>query len=272
MGSLIGLCLGLGLALVLWSGHAPSTQPARFARGLSRSVVQRVGASAAAATSAVILALGVSRSVAVAGAFAVLAAWLPLGATRERAKRRRKTLREAWPDVVDDLTSAVRAGLSLPEALSQLGHRGPPALRPMFRRFADRYQATGAFGPTLDQLKKELADPVGDRVIEALRLARDVGGHDLGRLLRTLAAFLREDARTRGELESRQAWAINGARLSVAAPWLVLALLSLHPPAVRAYDSASGLVVLALGGGVSVAAYRLMMRIGRLPVEQRVLR
>jgi tight adherence protein B len=162
--------------------------------------------------------------------------------------------------------------LSLSEALAQLAQRGPEQLRPAFRRFADDYRASGRFGDSVDRLKASLADPVADRVVETLRLAREVGGSDLGRLLRTLSAFLREDARTRGELESRQAWAVNAARLAVAAPWLVLALLSLRPEAVEAYDSTAGLVVLATGAALSVVAYRLMVRIGRLPREERVLR
>jgi tight adherence protein B len=98
-----------------------------------------------------------------------------------------------------------------------------------------------------------------------------VGGHDLGRLLRTLAVFLRDDLRTRGEIVSRQSWTVNAARLAVAAPWVLLALLSLRPQAVEAYDSAAGLVVLFAGGAVSVVAYRLMLRLARLPLEARVL-
>ena len=69
-------------------------------------------------------------------------------------------------------------------------------------------------------------------------MAREVGGSDLGRLLRTLSTFLREDARTRAELQTRQGWTVNAARLAVAAPWAVLALLSLRTDAVRAYNSA----------------------------------
>ena len=129
--------------------------------------------------------------------------------------------------------SGVRAGLSLPEALTQLGVRGPEQLRPPFRRFGEDYRATGRFDECLDRLKAALADPVGDRIVEALRMAREVGGTDLGRLLRTLSAFLREDARTRAELETRQGWTVNAARLAVAAPWVVLLLLSLQPEAVR---------------------------------------
>jgi tight adherence protein B len=124
----------------------------------------------------------------------------------------------------------------------------------------------------LDRLKAALADPTGDRIVESLRLARQVGGTDLGRLLRTLSAFLREDARTRAELESRQSWTVNAARLAVAAPWIMLGLLSLRPEAVRAYNSATGLVVLAIGGAVCFVAYRLMIVLGRLPQEERVLR
>lgn len=41
---------------------------------------------------------------------------------------------------------------------------------------------------------------------------------------------------------------------------------------VRAYNSASGALVLLLGGGVSVLAYRVMLAVGRLPEEIRVLR
>ena len=103
-------------------------------------------------------------------------------------------------------------------------------------------------------------------------MAREVGGTDLGRLLRTLSSFLREDARTRAELETRQGWTVNAARLALAAPWVLLLLLSTQPSAVAAYNTAGGVLVLLIGGGVSFVAYRVMIRIAKLPVERRVLR
>ena len=84
--------------------------------------------------------------------------------------------------------------------------------------------------------------------------------------------FLRENERTRSELEARQSWTVNAARLSVAAPWLVLALMSTQPAAIDAYNTAGGAVVLLGGLAISVAAYRLMLRLGALPTERRVLR
>src|SRR4029453_9608701 len=155
-----------------------------------------------------------------------MATGAPVAVVGGRARRRRQRLREVWPEVVDNLASGVRAGLSLPEALSQIAARGPEPLRPAFAAFAADYRTSGRFGAALDALKDRLADPVADRICEALRITREVGGSDLGRLLRSLSAFLREDARTRSELEGRQSWTVYAARLAVAAPWVVLALLA----------------------------------------------
>jgi tight adherence protein B len=284
VGTALGLVFGTGLFLV-WRvvSEPPRTATAthhvrdRLTARLGAAGIETVSAAgllwliAAAAATVGVVVLGVSRTPPVAVAFAVIAGYAPLAVVAGRARRRRQILAEVWPEVVDHISSAVRAGLSLPEALAQVGDRGPEELRPPFAAFGRDYLATGRFGDCLDRLKDRLADPVGDRVIEALRIAREVGGGDLGRMLRTLSRFLRDDARTRGELEARQAWVVNGARLAAAAPWLVLLLLSTQPEVIGRYRSAAGVVVLAVGAAVCLAAYRLMLAIGRLPDERRVL-
>jgi hypothetical protein len=83
-----------------------------------------------------------SRTWPVAVAFGVFAAYAPVALVRFRARQRRDELRELWPDAVDNLASAVRAGLSLPEALTQLGVRGPEPLRGPFQRFGEDYRAS----------------------------------------------------------------------------------------------------------------------------------
>ena len=84
--------------------------------------------------------------------------------------------------------------------------------------------------------------------------------------------MIREDLRTRGELEARQSWTVNGARLAVAAPWVVLALLSTRAQSAAAYNSATGVAVLVGGALACAVAYRLMVAIGRLPEDERLLR
>ena len=44
-----------------------------------------------------------------------------------------------------------------------------------------------------------------------------------------------------------------------------------QPDVIQRYNSAGGVVVLAFGAAACLVAYRLMMRIGRLPVERRIL-
>ena len=285
VGGLIGLIGGLGL-LLIWRSGPRAPQPSARARRwmLSRdelirqagiegvSSAQLAALQGACAGLAFVIVLVVTSSVAVSSCFALFGLLGPALLVRRLRNRRQVELRELWPEAIDHLASAVRAGMSLPEGLGGLAVRGPEKLRPPFDRFAARYRSTGRFADCLDALKADLADPVGDRVCETMRVAREVGGSDLGAVLRTLSEMLRADARTRAELETRQGWTINAARLAVAAPWLVLLLLGSQSGTLRAFDSAGGAVLLTGGASVCVVAYRLMLRVGRLPTEPRVLR
>lgn len=285
-GLLLGALLGVGLALV-WDSFWPQRTTTRVTRTTWRDRVAddlalarwsgvtptgMVVVTAALAVVTFILAAGLTQVLPVSVAFGLIAALLPWLVLSGTARRRRSRLRDAWPDCVDHVASAVRAGMALPEALSQLAVRGPEELRPAFDGFARDYRATGRFHVSLDALKDRLADPVGDRLVESLRIAREVGGSDLGVVLRTLSAFLREEAHTRSEMEARQSWTINAARLGLAAPWVVLAMLATRGDSLTAYNSSTGALVLVMGALVSVGAYVLMMRLGRIPQAERVLR
>jgi len=282
MGVVVGLAMGVGLFLV-WMSFVGPERPARppgaspLRRLLDDAGLRTVTVRLVVMSSAALFAVGfvavlvLSRTMPVALAFGALAAYAPFSLLAGRARRRRAELAEVWPDAVDNLASAVRAGMSLADAVSGLGERGPEPLREAFVAFARDYQLSGRFEDCLDRLKERLADPVGDRVVEGLRVARQVGGGDLGRLLRNLSTHLRDDARTRSELEARQSWAVNGARLAVAAPWLVLLSMFFQREVISRYASAAGALVLATGAFMCLVAYRLMVRIGRLPVDRRIL-
>ncbi len=281
MGALLGLGFGVGV-LLIWSALQAPGIPVNRPASRVGPLLARAGLSEVRPASFIGLCIGAggfcflvillaSRVIPVALVFAGMGAYAPIAILKGRARKRQREFAEVWPEAVDNLASAVRAGLSLPEALTGLGQRGPESLRPAFVAFGLDYQVSGRFGDSLDRLKERLADPVGDRVIEALRIAREVGGGDLGRLLRNLSGYLRDDARTRSELEARQSWAVNGARVAVAAPWLVLLLLCFQPEVIARYSSVGGVVVLIGGAVACVLAYRLMMHIGRLPTERRIL-
>ncbi|MFM9049961.1 MAG: type II secretion system F family protein [Actinomycetota bacterium] len=282
MGLIIGLVAGLGLLLVvLGVTSAPSEKkrfPSRLSRLIDRSGLERVTSGALVGACVGLGLVGglvvlVVTSVPSAGLIAaIIVGSAPILVLRRRARQRGKALRSCWPDAVDLLSSAVKAGLSLPEAVVDLSVRGPEPLRPAFSRFASEYRATGSFDQALSVLTAVLRDPVADRVILALATAREVGGTDLGRVLATLSDFVRQDARSRGDVEARQSWTVNAARVAVAAPWITLLLLCTRPEAVAAYRTPTGTLILVGAAVMSVVAYRVMIAFGRLPDEPRVLR
>ncbi|WP_210602898.1 type II secretion system F family protein [Brevibacterium oceani] len=281
---LIGACLGVGLLLIwmsLWQRPAGARTQRRWVRELDDMLtgagfprlrpVHLLLISIAAFCVVAVVATVLTGSWAIALCFGLFASWLPHRLLQHRARGREVMRRELWPETLDHLNSGVRAGLSLPEALSSLAYRGPEPLRPLFEVFAEEYRASGSFALALERFRQVSADPVADRIVAALSVTRQVGGSDLGTMLRALAQFVRDDARTRNELSARQQWTVNGARLAVAAPWVVLALLSTRPETATAYNSQTGLILLAAGFVVSLLAYQAMKRIGRLPSEPRVI-
>jgi Flp pilus assembly protein TadB len=279
----LGLLLGAGALLVaspfVWPRRGERVRRRSWLDGwrerLARAGLARVPVGipvAVSILSAVVtgtLVLAVAPVPALALGAAALGAALPLAVLAARARALRKSLRAAWPDLVDHLVSGIRAGLPLPEAIGALAEVGPPELRLAFRGFERRALWSGNLASALDALKSELADPVADRVVETLKLAREVGGTELPGILRSLATSLRADAAVRAEVEARQSWVRGAARLGVVAPWVVLLLLASRPEAAAAYNSPAGLALLTGGLVVTVVAYRVMIALGRLPEERR---
>jgi tight adherence protein B len=281
MGAALGLALGIGALLIYlsMSGHrsvravkesyvGTLVKAAGLPNVTSGTVYTSMGIAALATGSTVLIITSIP-IVALMGAAG--ATFIPIFSLKRRVKLRSKALRTSWPDAVDSLASSVRAGMSLPEAVADLSRNGPASLRYAFEHFCDYYRSTGSFGQALNALQERLGDPVADRVISALRIAYEVGGTDLGQVLRTLSALLRSDAITRGDIEARQSWTISAARMSIAAPWLTLAMLCTRPDAVAAFRTGLGAVVLLGAAAVSFIAYRIMLRIGALPTQSRVV-
>lgn len=232
----------------------------------SRTLMMAMVALAAVAASVVWLITGLAALAVIA---AVAAAAAPITYLRGRRLRLRKARRQLWPDVCDLLIAAIRVGLSLPDAVAGLADSAPQAVRPAFAVFARDLRATGRFETSLDRLKATLADPIADRIIETLRMARQVGGTDLTGVLRALSSSVRADAALRGEVEARQSWIHGAAVLGVVAPWVILGLLVMRPEGAEAYGTPEGVLVIIAGAVISVLAFRIMVRIGRLPEPKR---
>jgi tight adherence protein B len=235
------------------------------------SVGQLTAVSAGSGCIAMIVVLVAFASPTIAVVAAVSATCGPTTFLRSQRRSRRRSLRQSWPEAVELLAGAVRAGDTLPAAIGVVADRGPETLRPAFRSLAADQRVSGDLAGALERAAVVLADPTADRVLVTLSVAHRVGGRELGRVLRTLASFLREDLAVRKEVEARQSWTVVAARVAAAAPWLVLALVASRPQGRAAFDSVQGMVVLVAGAAATLIGYRLMLSLGRLPEEPRVL-
>ena len=283
LGALGGAGLLLMIAPRLWPrrvGVARRSGPGsgRIADRLARAGFDGIGAPLFVAVSAVLgaaagaLALAVTSVTPAAAIAAVAAGMTPWWVAGWRANARVRAARALWPEVVDHLVSSVRAGRPLPDAVASLAVQGPVPLRPGFAVFERRWRESGTVSGALDALKEHFADATADRIVEILRMARQVGGTELPSVLRDLAAHLRQDLALRAEVEARQSWVTNAGKLGLAAPWIVLAMLATRPEAAAAYATTAGTVLIVAAAAVTVAAYRVMLVIGRLPEDARWFR
>lgn len=186
------------------------------------------------------------------------------------AKSRRRNLNRLWPEVIDSIYSAVAAGLSLADAIDDLALRGPLRIRDSFLRFSTRLDNGWNFNQAIDEIKAEFGEAHADRLCEVLRLTSDLGSESLARTLKRQSQNLREELAALGQIEAKQGWVLGTAKIAIAAPWLVVAILSLRSENAQVYNTLPGISILLLGFIVSIFAYRLVQQLGGLPTLPRV--
>ena len=267
----IGLLGGLGAFLLVVKRGAPYPQAERERRSLrerpSSGLILAATALALGCGALALLATGVvglAIAAALVGALAV-----PWVSGRRRARLARR-VEQTYPDVIESIISRVRSGERLLESLATAAGQGPTAIAQPAERFWVSVQVSGDVSACLDELKQAWASPTGDLLVETVRVAYEVGGTRVVEVLRELANQIRRDRNTRRVVEAKQSWVRVAARVGVVAPWVVLVLLSFRSEAALAYNSPAGLALIVTGLALSVAAYRLMLMLGRTPMPTRM--
>ena len=217
-----------------------------------------------------ILASLFSHSVLIATAFALFIAIFIFIAQKRGGLKRKSDIHGACPEMIDILISGVQSGLSLNESLAGLAQRGPEVFKVEFQTFSENLYSHGDFNRALIEVKESMAHPSFDQIVEALLIARELGGAELLTILRLLGKFIREDLSLRREIEVKQNWIKNSAHLSAAAPWILLLLLSTQPSTSQAFSSPAGLLILGAGLGITAIAYFWMNSLSRIPDPNRI--
>lgn len=257
-GVLVGLIAAMGVALLVLptAEHARRPIPALRWHGVAAGVVTGIVTQ---------IAVGIPAFTVIA---MVAAGLLPRAVERQRRERHLRRRSESWPDLIDHLVSALRAGMAVPSALISLQHSAPSPMQPLVADLAERLRAGTPASSAVEQWRDAMADPIVDRIAMTLNLASAVGGRSLPTVLANLASYLRSEARTRAELVARQSWTVHAARLAVVAPWLMVLILGGR--AREAYQTPTGSLILFVGAVASLLGYAWMSSSARLPRESRI--
>lgn len=199
-----------------------------------------------------------------------IAASIPTLSWRSRRLRRREVAQDAWPRMIDELRVLTGAGgRPVPQALIEVGLRGPQELRPAFESAQREWALTTDFPRMVSILKERLADPTADVVLETLLVAVEVGG-DLDRRLVALAEDRRADQSDRKDAAAKQSGARFARMFVIIVPaGMALAGLSVGDGA-QAYRTTGGQLLVSLGIALVAVCWIWAASIMRLPRPLRV--
>jgi len=210
----------------------------------------------------VLLWVGFGTPLFAAGAIGVLLSvpWLVI---RNLAASRHAKIEDQLADAMVSLSSAIRAGLSLPQALDVLATQCPRPIREEFQQIHGEYQ----LGKTLDVCLKEARDRLKSEhfalFAAAMEASRQSGGR-LNEVVERIAISVRELHRLERKILAETSQSRRSALYMSLAPAAILAMYwaFLDPGSVeRLFVEPAGQLILVAAVLLNIVAYLWAQRI-----------
>lgn len=192
--------------------------------------------------------------------FAVLGTALlscgPWFVIRRMAEKYRQRIEDQLADAMVSLSSAVKAGLSLAQALGVLADQSPQPIQSEFRRIVSEYEMGKPLDRTLDEARHRLKSENFALFAAALLASRESGGR-LNETIERIARSIRELQRLERKINSETAMARRSAVYMALAPLVILIMYYfIDPEAVRLlFVTTAGHLLLAASVLLNVIAY-----------------
>lgn len=182
---------------------------------------------------------------------------------------RTKRMLDAWPAVFELTQSGYQASIPLIDQIDEIQKSGPSQLRQSFQSLSNRIDLEDEES-ALDWFRLSLANRYADfyALLNLLSLRFGLSGQvgswsDLSTQSRI--ALQRES-----EISSKHNWSMAIAKFGLLAPWAIVLLLIQRPEGLASYQSSLGNQIMLIALLVSVFAYWMTDRIGRVPSRRRV--
>ncbi|HEY7796497.1 MAG TPA: hypothetical protein VIB61_01830, partial [Microbacteriaceae bacterium] len=155
------------------------------------------------------------------------------------------------------------------EQIDEIRNSGPSQLRDSFSGLTSRIEIEDE-EKALDWFRLSVANRYADfyALLNLLSLRFGLSGQ-VGSWS-DLATQSRISLQRESEISSKHNWSMAIAKFSLLAPWVIVLLLIQRPEGLSSYQSSAGNQVMLIALLVSVVAYWMTDRIGRVPERKRV--
>lgn len=150
----------------------------------------------------------------------LLLAGVPWLLLKRRQTKRRKAFEMAFPDALDLMTNALRAGYSLQAAMEFTGREAAQPLRAEFLRFYDEQRLGVDVRTALMAMQERIGTEEARLFVTSLVLQRETGGN-LVELLTNISNLIRERIKFQSNLETLTAEPKMSARVLAGMPFVM---------------------------------------------------
>lgn len=182
---------------------------------------------------------------------------LPWYLLRRAAERRRQRIEDQLADAMVSLSSAVRAGLSLPQSLEILAQQCPHPICQEFQQMYGEYQMGKTLEVCLKEAKVRLRSENFALFAAAVEASRQSGGR-LNETIERIAHSVRELQRLERKIQSETAQARKSAVYMAMAPAVILLMYYFFFDAentARLFTDVMGQLILVVAGTLNIVAY-----------------
>ncbi len=194
---------------------------------------------------------------------AVAVAAIPWLLIRRLAEQHRQKIEDQLADAMVSFSSAVRSGLSLPQALEILAQQCPRPIQQEFRQIFGEYRMGKTLEVCLREARERLRSQNFALFAAALEASRTSGGR-LNDTVERIAVSVRELQRLERKLQSETAQARKSALYMACAPPFILAVyyVFFDPlQTTRLFTEPAGILMLGTAALLNVGAYLISRQI-----------
>jgi len=214
-----------------------------------------------------LIVLQLSRSSLLAAVLGIAAGFIPIAVVIFKRQRRLRQFERHFPEAIDLLSRAVRAGHAFSTGMEMIGKELPEPVSGEFRTTFEEQNLGLPLREALFNLTERV--PLIDVrfFVTALLIQKETGGN-LAEILDNLAATIRERFKILGEVRIRTAQGRLSAGILIALPPMMLLLLrSVNPDYVKVlFEDTMGLIMMTIAVTLQIIGSVILWKIVHIEV------